>query len=77
LTKKHHNKDIRKSVEYAVSKGWRVEDAGNSSHAWARLKCPETSREGCMISIWSTPRVPENHARQIIRAVDKCPHKQN
>jgi hypothetical protein len=27
-----------------------------------------------MIRVWSTPRVPENHARQIIRDVDRCSH---
>ncbi|AWF53541.1 hypothetical protein HMPREF1502_3522 [Klebsiella sp. AS10] len=25
-----------------------------------------------MMSIWSTPAVPINHARQIIRMVDRC-----
>jgi len=74
LTKKHPNKEIRKAVEFAVSKKWRVTDAGSSSHAWARLKCPESSRDGCIISVWSTPRVPRHHARQLIKAVDKCPH---
>src|SRR5690625_2031697 len=53
---------------------WRVTDAGSSSHAWTRLKCPEFSRDGCIISVWSTPRVPQNHASQIKRVVDKCPH---
>ena len=53
---------------------WRVTDAGSSSHAWTRLKCPESSRDGCIISVWSTPRVPQNHASQIMRVVDKCPH---
>lgn len=72
--KPYEIKEIRKAVEYAVAKKWRVTDAGRSSHAWARLKCPESSREGCIISVWSTPRVPQRHARQIIRAVDKCPH---
>lgn len=26
----------------------------------------------CQISVWSTPRVPENEARKIRRAVDGC-----
>ncbi|WP_227521255.1 hypothetical protein [Raoultella sp. T31] len=25
-----------------------------------------------MMSVWSTPSVPENHARQIVRMVDRC-----
>jgi hypothetical protein len=28
--------------------------------------------EFCIASIWSTPRRPENHARQIERIVDGC-----
>lgn len=28
--------------------------------------------EFCVSSIWSTPRNPENHARQIKRIVDRC-----
>jgi hypothetical protein len=33
------------------------------------------TREGCIIAVWSTPRNPENHARQITRLVDSCPHR--
>jgi hypothetical protein len=29
---------------------------------------------GCSISIWSTPRNPANHAKQIRRAVTRCEH---
>jgi hypothetical protein len=27
------------------------------------------------VGVWSTPRNPENHARQITRDVDLCPHR--
>ena len=74
MIKKHPNKEIQAAIEYALGKNWRVDSSGKSSHAWGRLKCPKESRIGCIISIWSTPRVAENHARQIIRAVDKCEH---
>lgn len=72
--KKHPNKHIEKAIQQAEEKGWRVLETGKSSHAWGRLLCPETSRFGCQISIWSTPRNPENHAKQIISAVEKCEH---
>ena len=39
-----------------------------------RLLCPHASRGGCIVSVWSTPRVAENHARQIRSKVDSCPH---
>ncbi|HXV62901.1 MAG TPA: hypothetical protein VEK15_19540 [Vicinamibacteria bacterium] len=63
----HPRRVIEEAVQYADSRGWRFVEAGGSSHAWGRLYCPEESREGCMLSVWSTPRVPENHARQIRR----------
>ncbi len=37
----------------------------SGGHAWGRLFCPHSAREGCIASVWSTPRNAENHARQI------------
>lgn len=70
--RRHRNKHIEAAVRYAESVGWRVEISGG--HAWGRLFCPEPSREGCIICVWSTPRSAENHARHIRREVDLCPH---
>lgn len=47
----------------------------NSAHAWGRLLCPLEAREGCAMSIWSTPRDNDVHAEQIKRSVKRCPHK--
>lgn len=69
---RHPNKHIEAAIQFAESLGWRVELSGG--HAWGRLFCPQRSREGCIISIWSTPRRPENHARHIRREVEACPH---
>ncbi|HMC88423.1 MAG TPA: hypothetical protein VKI17_02700, partial [Gemmataceae bacterium] len=41
---------------------------------WGRLYCPAQTRGGCIVTVYSTPRVPENHARYIRRRVDACPH---
>jgi hypothetical protein len=71
---KHPNKAIEAAIQYAEFQGWHYSHAGNSSHAWGRLWCRKTGRSGCRMSIWSTPKVPENHAKQIRRQVDKCPH---
>jgi len=70
---RHHNPHIEKAVLYAESLGWRV--AVSSGHAWGRLFCPQSTREGCIICVWSTPKVPENHARHIRSKVDSCPHR--
>ena len=70
---RHPKPPIEKAIQYAEQLGWRVEIA--RGHAWGRLYCPTSSRQGCIISIWSTPRVPENHARHIRKAIDACQHR--
>jgi hypothetical protein len=72
----HPNKEIEKAIQYAESKGWRYKKAGGSAHAWGRLLCPLQNREGCGMSIWSTPRSPDTHAKQIRKRVDSCPHEE-
>lgn len=69
---RHPRPAIEKVVRYAEQLGWRVELS--SGHAWGRLYCPFSSRQGCIISVWSTPRSDENHARHIRKVVDACPH---
>ena len=71
---RHPKKEVEQAVAYAEEAGWEVSLA--KGHAWARLLCPEGTRSGCVIlSVWSTPRSPENHARQLIRAIDRCTHE--
>ena len=70
----HPNKHIREAIEYALARGWRLVKAGPRAHAWGRLFCAAQARGGCIISVYSTPRVPEKHARYIRRVVDGCPH---
>jgi hypothetical protein len=69
---RHPNKEIEAAVSYAEARGWRWVKA--HGHAWGRLLCPEQSRDGCRVSVWSTPRVPEHHARAIRRVIEHCPH---
>ncbi|MDK4689693.1 hypothetical protein [Kingella negevensis] len=68
---KHPNKHIRAAIEFALQHGWEVVDSGKSAHAFCRLRCLKGHREHQM-SIWSTPKSPENHAKQIIRKVKEC-----
>ncbi len=72
--RQHPNKEIEAAIKYAENLRWRYRQAGSSAHAWGRLLCPFESRDGCIISVWSTPRNPYNHAEQIRRRVDQCPH---
>jgi hypothetical protein len=73
--KKHAKKDIEQALIYAEEHGWTVDVGG--SHAWGKMYCPSNSdvcRGGnfCISSIWSTPKNPYNHAKQIKRVVDNC-----
>ena len=72
---KHPNKEIEKAIRHAETKGWRYHETGRSAHAWGRLLCPLQSRDGCSMSIWSTPRSADVYAKQIRNRVDKCPHE--
>lgn len=82
MARRHPNKEVRIALEYAESRGWRVESSGGSSHAWGRIYCPYNNPacrcgEFCKQSIWSTPRNPGNYAKIIRRLVDNCsgPHR--
>lgn len=73
--KKHANKEIEAVLAYAELNGWLIKN--RNGHAWGRMYCPFNTRdcrcgEFCVASIWSTPRNPQNHARQIRRIVDNC-----
>ena len=71
----HPNREIEAAVKYAESMGWRFKAAGKSAHAWGRLLCQFAGPTGCQMSIWSTPKNPEDHARQIRKRAEKCPHQ--
>ena len=72
---RHPNKHIERAVSYAESLGWRVELSNGP--AWGFLLCPQHSREGCSVGVYSTPKKPENHARKLTRIVDLYPHRNN
>jgi hypothetical protein len=70
---------VEAAVRYAEANGWRVVLGG--SHAWGRIYCPYNNvdcrcGEFCITSVWSTPKNPANHARQIERVVAKCALRQ-
>ena len=72
---KHPKSEVEGALRHAEAHGWRVEPGG--SHARGKMLCPANDAscgfgEYCMTSIWSTPRNPGNHARQLVRVVDRC-----
>lgn len=73
--KKHPHKDIEYALRYAEGQGWRIDDKGG--HAWGKIYCPYNDNdcrcgEFCIASVWSTPKSPTAHARQITRVVHNC-----
>jgi hypothetical protein len=68
--RRHPNKEIEAAVADAEAKGWRLREQGH----WGRLYCPHADRDGCQVGVNGTPKNPEAHARQIARAVERCPH---
>jgi len=72
---RHPNKHIEQAISYAESLGWRV--TMSRGHSWGHLLCPRNSRDGCTIRVYSTPRCPEDHAYDLLREIDKCPHIQS
>jgi hypothetical protein len=76
---RHPKKEVEEALRYAEASGWRIEVGG--SHAWGRIYCPYNDAECrcgefCITSVWSTPRNPGNHARQLKRVVDNCSARQ-
>ncbi|MBM83975.1 MAG: hypothetical protein CMJ78_25750 [Planctomycetaceae bacterium] len=71
---KHPNKHIQEAIEHAQSQGWRLTKSGGQAHIWGTVWCPDASRDGCRFRIFSTPANPENHAKDLRRAIRRCQH---
>ena len=75
VRKSHPKKEIEQALQHAENNGWCVNVGGG--HAWGKIRCPYNNAECrcglfCITSIWSTPRNPFSHARDIKRVVDNC-----
>jgi len=67
---RHSHKSVEDAVRQAEAQGWTLRKMGH----WGRLFCAHADRDGCQIGVNGTPRDPEAHARQILRAISRCPH---
>lgn len=66
---KHPKKDVNDALDHADQLGFEVERTA-AGHKWGRIKCSC----GALVSVWSTPRNPHNHGRQLRRWVDQHDH---
>ncbi|MEN5017649.1 hypothetical protein ABEH87_15010 [Erwinia sp. Eh17-17] len=75
----HTIREIEAVLRHAERLGWRVVCGG--SHAWGKIYCPWNNvqcrcGEFCISCVWSTPKNPHNHARQLRRVVEHCTMRQ-
>ena len=57
---KHPKKEVNDALDYADQQGLDVERT-TAGHKWGRIKCTCEA----LVSIWSTPKNPHNHGRQL------------
>lgn len=59
-------KERRKAIKELERLGCTVDQTA-AGHKWGRVTAPN----GAVTSIWSTPRSPENHARDLVRWAER------
>jgi hypothetical protein len=69
---RHPKKPIADALADVARPGLDVEEI-HRGHRWGVLSCTVC---GDSLAIWSTPRVPENLARQIRRFADRHQHEE-
>jgi hypothetical protein len=71
---RHSKKEIEDALAEAEAAGWSVLKREGHTHAWGLLRCKHGC---CQQTVNSTPRVPENEASRIRRAVRRCPGQED
>ena len=66
---RHPKKEIEDALVEAEAAGWAVVKRSGHTHAWGLIRCGPGC---CSMSVYSTPRVPENEAARIRRALRRC-----
>jgi hypothetical protein len=76
---RHPDKTIEAALAELEGLGWFVEKSkGRSAHAWGYVLCPENAKDKCRNGVfcrnqvWSTPRNPTGHARDLVRKAHGC-----
>lgn len=67
---RHPKKEVEEAIKDVEADGWMVTPK-SSGHRWGVAECGS----GCRVSVWSTPKNPGNHGKDVRRAVDRCPHR--
>lgn len=70
---RHPRKELEAVVEYAEEQGWEIRLG--KRHAKFKLYCKHHDRDGCKVPVWGTPVDVNDHAKDVRRAIDRCPHR--
>lgn len=73
MRRRHPKPEVEEALMFAEEHAWVVRYTA-AGHKWGDMRCVESSREGCLESIWSTPKSPGNHAKRLKARVRNCPH---
>lgn len=65
---RHPKKEVEKALSRAEEKELKVEQNRNRGHKWGDVACQDTSH--AKKSVWSTPKNPGNHAKDIDKYTD-------
>jgi FAD/FMN-containing dehydrogenase len=72
MAEHHPQQEVSDAIQHALDLGWRV--IRGTGHCYATLRCPQHDRSGCQVRVASTPQNAGNHARRIVREIDRCMH---
>ncbi len=72
---RHTRKEIEEVLQKLEAEGWMI--VPGKGHVWGLLRCPRNSEECrcgvfCQMSVWSTPKDPGRHARQLYQKATAC-----
>ena len=67
----HSKKQVRDALDEAYAAGFAIR-ATPAGHRWGYVECGKC---GQTFSVWSTPRNPDNHAKQIRHYMKRHRHE--
>ncbi|TKA95418.1 hypothetical protein FAZ78_16925 [Cereibacter changlensis] len=72
---RHKSKEIETVLQELEALGWELVEG--KGHAWGILRCPANSKdcrcgEFCQMSVWSTPKNPEQFAKKLRQKALAC-----
>ena len=73
--KKHTSKEIEAVILELEALGWSLIEG--KGHCWGILRCPANDQDCrcglfCQMSVWSTPKNPQQHAKKLLKKALAC-----